>query len=133
MDKTERKKLGLIDLTPKRVGFPPEGLNERQLALRQAIVNRFTSNKIKRFIAEQTKYINFHQHIAEGTKILFDERGNPPPNAPIESIIEAREQLESQVTMLEAICSAMRNNIVQIKEIEDAAFAMLGEAPDART
>jgi hypothetical protein len=127
MEKKGRKKIGVVDFTPKRIGFSPPGLNERQLALRQAIVNRFTSNKIKRYIAEQTRHVNFHKHISEGIKILFDERGNPPANAPLESIIEVREQLESQVVMLEAICSAMRSHIVQIKEIEDAAFTMLSE------
>jgi hypothetical protein len=125
MEKEDRKKIGVVGTEPKRVGYSPEGLTERQMALREAIVNRFTTNKIKRYITEQLRYINYHRHISEGLKILFDERGNPPANAPIFAIIEARQKLESQVKMLEAICSALHSHIVQIKEIESAAFEMI--------
>lgn len=124
MEKAAKKKIGVIPGEPKRVGHEPEGLTKAQSALREAIVNRFTVNKIKRYVTEQLKYINYRQHVCEAVKILFDERGNPPANAPLSDIIEARENLESQLAMLEAICSAMRSHIVELKEIEHAAFEM---------
>jgi len=125
MEEAVRKKIGIIAGDPKRVRHSPEGLTASQLALREAIVNRFSTNKIKRYITEQLQYINCQRHVAEGVKMLFDERGNPPANAPIPAIIEARVKLESQLVMLEAICSALRSHIVQIKEVENAAFEML--------
>ncbi len=133
MEKAVRKKIGLIisDL-PKRVGHTPKGLTDPQLALRKAIVNRFAANQIKRYVTEQLNYISYYRHISEGVKMLFDERGNLPANAPIPAIIEAREKLEGQLVMLEAVCSALRSHIVEIKEIENAAFEMFkqGEPDD---
>lgn len=128
MEAAVKKKVGIIPGDPKRVGHSPDGLTAAQEALREAIVNRFTVNKIKRYVTEQLQYINYHQHISEATKMLFDERGNLPANAPITAIIEARMKLESQLAMLEAICSTMRSHIVEIKEIENAAFEMFNKS-----
>jgi hypothetical protein len=124
MAKALKNKIGAIPGEPVRVGHEPEGMTEEQSALRDAIVNRFTVNKMKRYVTEQLKYINFNRHISDTVKILFDENGKPPANAPLPDIIEARVQLESQLAMLEAICAVLRNHIVEIKEIENAAFEM---------
>ena len=124
MEEAERKKIGTIPGDPKRVGSEPEGLTEPQQALREAIVNRFTANKMRRYITEQLDYITYYQHVTEGIKILFDERGNLPANAPIPTIIETREKIEGQLAMLEAVCSALNAHIVELKEIEYAAFEM---------
>lgn len=127
METKKRTIISVIGTEPIRVGYEPEGMTETQLALRHAIVNRFTSNKIKRYITEQLTYINCKQHIAEGLKILFDERGNPPANAPVVEIVEARERLEGHVKMFESICAALNCQIAQIKEIEHAAFELLAQ------
>jgi hypothetical protein len=130
MEVTERDKISIIQGDPKRVGSTPEGLTEPQQVLREAIVNRFTINKMRRYITEQLNYITYYQHVTEGVQMLFDERGNPPANAPIPTIIETREKLEGQLSMLEAVCSALRAHIVELKEIENAAFELFKQQQD---
>lgn len=119
------EKIGIIGTEPRRVGYTPEGLTKRQKDLRDAVVNRFSSNKVKKYITEQINYINYQRYVSDGLKILFDENGNLPESLQINDIMKTRKQLESHIQMLEAICSALRQQVVEIKEIENAAFEAL--------
>ena len=125
MEEKYWKKIGIIGTEPKRVSHVPEGLTKQQRELREAVVNRFSSNKVKKYITEQINYINHKEYVSESLKLLFDEKGNLPGNLQLVDIIEMRKQLENNIVMLEAICSAVRQQIVEIKEIENAAFEAL--------
>ena len=122
-----RKKIGLLDTEPKRIGHTPEGLTPHQQDLREAVINRFKFNKVNRYITEQVSHINYKEQLAEGIRLLFDEHGRTPANVPLEDIIAAREKIESEIRMLEAICFAMRHHLSKIKEIEEMALASIEE------
>jgi uncharacterized protein YnzC (UPF0291/DUF896 family) len=96
----------------------PEGLNP-QAALREATIKHFRSNKLKAYIAGQLRHINIKQQLCIEMRRFFGERGNPIANAPLEDIIAEKEETESFVLWLEAICEGMRNNLTEIKLIED--------------
>ena len=127
----QRQKIGLLDTEPKRIGHTPEGLTPQQQALREAVINRFTVNKVNRYITEQIEHINYKHQLAAGIRQLFDEHGRPPANAPLESIIAARKKMESDIKMLEAICFSMRNHLSKIKEIEEMAIESM-QGPNRR-
>ena len=104
-----------------------ESLNaEQEQEMREAVLQRFNAKKVSEYITDQMKHINSNQDLADGIRFLFDERGRPPANAPLEDIIAAREKIESDIRMLEAICSAMRNRLARIREVEDMAFELIG-------
>jgi len=117
----ERQKIGLVDTEPKSSEVTPEGLNTQQAALREAAIKHFKSNKIKAYIAQQLEHINFSLQLGGEIRNLFDDKGRPPANAPLEDIIEEREKTEARIEWLEAICSELRNNVTKLKEIEDFA------------
>ena len=122
----KRKKIGVIDTEPKAIVHTPEGLTPQQQALREAVIQRFTVNKMNRYISERLKHIMYKQQLADGIRFLFDEHGRPPTNAPLEDIIAVREKIESDIKMLEAICFAMRNHLAKVKEAEETAFELIG-------
>jgi hypothetical protein len=122
----ERKKIGVIDADPKRLTQTPEGLTDRQQELREAVINKFTCSRISKYIAEQAEHINYHWQIADVIRGLFDEHGKLPANAPIEAIIAEREKIESEIRWLEAITSALRNYLNNVKEIEDLTLELIG-------
>jgi hypothetical protein len=126
MTREKRMKIGLIDTEPTNIRHAPEGLTPPQQALREAVINKFTTNRINKYIKEQMAHINFRQTIADGIRLLFDEHGRPPANAPLEDIIAERKNIEAQILMLEAICAALRNRFMKVKEIEDMALELLG-------
>jgi hypothetical protein len=121
-----REKIGRIDTEPKAISSVPEGLTPQEQEMREAVLQRFNAKKVSEYITDQMKHINSNQDLADGIRFLFDERGRPPANAPLEDIIAAREKIESDIRMLEAICSAMRNRLARIREVEDMAFELIG-------
>ncbi len=122
-----RKKIGLIDTEPQSFGNDPDGLTPQQLALREAVINNFKSNKMKAYIAKQVEYVNASRQIGEGVRFLLDSSGNPPANLPLEEIIENRQKIEGQIRWLEAICSELKLNLSLIKEIEESAFELIAQ------
>lgn len=123
----QRKKIGQLDSDPKRIGHIPDNLTPVQRSLREAVIRRFSVNKVNKFITEQIKHINYKRQLTGGLRLLFDEYGRPPANAPLEDIVAARKKMEAEIRMLEAICTSMRNHLSRIREIEDLAFEMMEE------
>ena len=61
-------------------------------------------------------------------KILFDDKGRPPPNAPLEDIVEERRRLEYHVMWFEGLLAELKNRLVRTREVEEYAFEMLSQA-----
>jgi hypothetical protein len=118
----KRKKIGVLDTEPKQIGRMPEGLTAQQEEMLDGLIRRFTIQKVNKYLKDQVKHINYKNHLGESMRLLFDEHGRPPANAPLEEIIAAREKIEAEIHMLEAICSAMRVSLGKLKEIEDQAL-----------
>jgi len=121
----QRQKIGLANTGSRSAGGTPAGLNPIQAALREAAIKHFKSKKLRAFIAEQVKYINASRQIGEGIRFLFDAQGRPSENARIEEIVAERDKTEIQLRWLEAICSALRDNLGKLKEFEDSALDLI--------
>ncbi len=117
-----RDKIGLLDTEPIGSGKVPESLTPQQEELLKEVYKRFTVHKINSYLEDQIDHINHKRHIGESIKLLFDEHGKPPANAPLEDIIAARKKIEAEIHMLDAIGSAMRISLSKIREIEDMAL-----------
>lgn len=120
----ERQKIGLVDTEPKNTDVTPEGLSPQQAALREAAITHFKSNKVRAYISEQLIHINPSQQLGGELRKLFDNKGRPPVNAPLEDVIAEREKVETQIKWLEAICTELRNNLVKLKEVEEFVFKL---------
>jgi hypothetical protein len=120
-----RKRLGYIDGNPV-TKFPNlDALTPQQRALRLASLQEFEAKKVKKFFEKQVEHINTNRQLVEGIKFLFDEHGQPPPNAPIEDIVEERRNVEYQIRWFDAILKELQNQWTKIKEIEDYALERL--------
>src|ERR1700741_4744009 len=93
----ERPKIGPIQGDPVTTHPDLEDLSPYQRGLREPLLRAFKARKVKKFVEKQVKYINANRQIAEEIKILFDEHGQAPANAPMEDIVAERRQLEYQV------------------------------------
>ena len=110
---------------------PASLLPPQQRALRTAMMDAFNAKKARRFLERQVKHINVHRELADGIKFLFDEHGRPPPNAPLEDIVDERRRIEYQIKWFEGILLELNNRLIRVKEVEDYAFEMLSRAsPD---
>ena len=127
--KPPRTKLGPISGNPVTTHPDLTSLSPQQRALREALLREFKAKRAKKFVEKQVKYINGKQQIAEGIKILFDEHGQPPANAPLEDIIEERRQLEYQIKWFEAILLELRSRLLRIREVEVQALDVLTRSP----
>lgn len=124
-----RRKLGPIDGNPV-TKFPNlDALSPQQRALRLAVIHEFKAKKVKKFVETQVEHINTNRQLAEGIKFLFDELGRPPPNAPLEDIIEERRNIEFQIRWFDAILTELKNRLTKVREIEDYAFERIGAEP----
>lgn len=123
----DREKIGLVETEPMSTHVTPEGLNPKQAALREAAIKHFKSNKAKAYISEQMTHVNASRQLGDAVRLLFDNNGHPPANAPIEDIIAERVKIEAQIRWLDAISSELRNNLTTLKEIEDSAFELTRE------
>ena len=120
-----RNKIGIIDAEPDNIMNIPDGLTPAQKQLRQDAIKQFKSNKVKRYISAQIKYINMSQQIGESIQYFFDMHGKAPKNLSIEDIIEERKRNEHRIRWLEAICSEIRRTHGFIKDLEKDAFDLL--------
>src|SRR5450631_3442151 len=121
-------RLSPVPVNPETQRPDPTMLTQHQEALRQAMINVFTAQKARRSLERQVEHISPNRNLAEGIKILFDDKGRPPPNAPLEDIVEERRRLEYHVMWFEGILAELRNRLVRTREVEDYAFEMLSRA-----
>ena len=125
----ERPKLGYIDGNPVTTHPNLEKLTPVQRGLRDALLREFKARKAKKFVEKQVQYINGNRQVAEAIKILFDEHGQAPANAPIEDIIEERRQLEYQIRWFEAMVLELQTRLLRVREIEALALDILEHSP----
>ncbi|HEY5101229.1 MAG TPA: hypothetical protein VII70_00480 [Steroidobacteraceae bacterium] len=126
------KRLSPVPVNPDTQRPDPALLSQRQEALRQAMINVFTAQKARRSLERQVEHISPNRNLAEGIKILFDDKGRPPANAPLEDIVEERRRLEYHVMWFEGILAELKNRLVRTREVEDYAFEMLSRASESK-
>ena len=124
-----RRKIGPIDGDPVTTHPDLSKLSPVQRGLRDALLREFKARKAKKFVEKQVQYINGNRQVAEAIKILFDEHGQAPANAPIEDIIEERRQLEYQVRWFEAMVLELQTRLLRVREIEALALDVLEHSP----
>lgn len=126
--KAPRKRLSPVPQDPETGRPDAVLLSQQQRALRAAMMDAFNAKKARRFLERQVKHINVHREMADGIKFLFDEHGRPPPNAPLEDIVDERRRIEYQIKWFEGILLELNNRLIRVKEVEDYAFEMLSRA-----
>jgi hypothetical protein len=124
----ERKRLSPADTNPETGRPDAATLNERQQALRRAMIDAFKAKKARRWIERNVNHININRDLAEGIKFLFDEHGRPPENMPLEDVVEERRRIEYQIRWFEAILLELNNRLGRVREIEDYALEMLASS-----
>lgn len=126
-----RRRLSPVPQDPE-TGRPDSALlSPQQRALRSAMLEAYTAKKARRFLERQVEHINIHRELAEGIKFLFDEHGRPPPNAPLEDVVDERRRIEYQIKWFEGILLELNNRLIRVREVEDYAFEMLSRtSPD---
>jgi hypothetical protein len=130
-DKPVRKRLTAVPENPATGRPDPALLSPHQQALRTAVVDAFNAKKARKFVEKQVKHISMNRDLADGIKFLFDEHGRPPPNAPLEDIVDERRRIEYQIKWFEGILLELRSRLIRVKEVEDYALEMLSRAmPD---
>ena len=121
-------RLSPVPTNPETQRPDPALLTQHQQALREAMLNVFTAQKARRSLERQVQHISPNRNLAEGIKVLFDDKGRPPENMPLEDIVEERRRLEYHVKWFEGILAELRNRLVRVREVEDYAFEMLSRA-----
>src|SRR5512132_1972809 len=111
-----RRRIGPIQGEPVTTHPDLENLTPYQRGLREALLREFKARKVKKFVEKQVKYINANRQIAEEIKILFDEHGQAPANAPMEDIIAERRQLEYQLKWFEAMTLELQTRLLRVRE-----------------
>jgi predicted metal-dependent phosphoesterase TrpH len=124
-----RPHIGPIEGDPVTTHPHLQKLTPAQRGLRDALLREFKARKAKKFVEKQVQYINGNRQVAEAIKILFDEHGQAPANAPIEDIIEERRQLEYQIKWFEAMVLELQTRLLRVREIEALAFEVLERSP----
>ena len=125
----QRPRIGPIQGDPVTTHPDLDDLSPYQRGLREALLREFKARKVKKFVEKQVKYINANRQIAEEIKILFDEHGQAPANAPMEDIIAERRQLEYQVKWFEAMTLELQTRLLRVREIEALALDVLARSP----
>lgn len=128
-DQPDRQRLSPAAENPETGRPDAATLNEQQQALRRAMMDAFNAKKARRFIERNVNHININRDLAEGIKFLFDDKGRPPENMPLEEIIEERRKIEYQLKWFEGIVLELNNRLIRVREIEDYALEMLSRAP----
>lgn len=126
-----RKRLSPAGENPDTGRLDASNLNEQQQALRRAMMDAFNAKKARRFIERNVNHININRDLAEGIKFLFDEKGRPPENMPLEEIIAERRKIEYQLKWFEGIVLELNNRLIRVREMEDYALEMLSRASPA--
>ena len=124
-----RPRIGPIDGDPVTTNPNLQKLTPTQRGLRDALLREFKARKAKKFVEKQVQYINGNRQVAEAIKILFDEHGQAPANAPVEDIVEERRQLEYQIKWFEAMVLELQTRLLRVREIEALAFEVLERSP----
>lgn len=124
-----RQKIGPIEGDPVTTNPDLDKLGPAQRGLRDGLLREFKARKAKKFVEKQVQYINANRQVAEGIKILFDEHGQAPANAPIEDIIDERRQLEYQIRWFEAMVLELQTRLLRVHEIEALALDILERSP----
>jgi hypothetical protein len=124
-----RRRLGPIDGKPVTTHPDLDRLTPQQRGLREALLREFKARKVKKFVEKQVQYINGNRQVADGIKILFDEHGQAPANAPMEDIIAERRQLEYQIKWFEAMTIELQTRLLRVREIEALALDVLERSP----
>jgi hypothetical protein len=125
-----RPRIGVFDGEAKTLNQTVRKFTPRQMELRDAVINEFKAKKVSRFVATQVQHINSGRQLAEAIRLLFDDKGRPPANAPLEDIIEEREKIEYQIRWLEAIASELRNKLGKLIEFENDALDLIRQNQD---
>jgi acyl-CoA reductase-like NAD-dependent aldehyde dehydrogenase len=124
-----RQKIGPIQGEPVTTHPDLDSLTTVQRGLRDALLREFKARKAKKFVEKQVNYINTNQQVAEVIKILFDEHGQAPANAPLEDIIEQRRQLEYHIKWFEGMILELQTRLLRVREVEMLALDLLAKAP----
>jgi hypothetical protein len=121
-------RLSPVPVNPETQRPDPTKLAPHQEALRQAMLNVFTAQKARRSLERQVQHISPNRNLAEGIQLLFDDKGRPPENVPLEDIVEERRRLEYHIKWFEGILAELKNRLVRTREVEDYALEMLSQA-----
>lgn len=121
-----RRTIGAIDSATKTV----RKLTPHQQELRNAVMSEFKAKKVSKFAATQVQHINSGRQLAEAIRFLFDDKGRPPANAPLDDIIEERDKIEYQIRWLEAITLELRNKLGKLIELENDALDLIRQNRD---
>jgi hypothetical protein len=127
-EKSGRKRLSPAPLNPETGRADATLMSPHQRALRASMMDAFNAKKARRFLERQVKHINVNRDLTDGIKFLFDEHGRPPPNAPLEDIVDERRRIEYQIKWFEGVLLELNNRLIRVKEVEDYAFEMLSRA-----
>jgi hypothetical protein len=125
-----RPKIGPVQGNPVTTHPDLDKLTPYQRGLREALRRELRTRKVKNFVQKQVKYINGNRQVAEEIKILFDERGQPPANAPLEDIMAERRQLEYQIKWFEAMVLELQTRLLRVREIEALCLDVLEHTPE---
>jgi hypothetical protein len=96
-----------------------------QDAMRQSVVEWFHAKKAGNYLQQQINHIMSARELVSGIQFLFDENGHAPANAPLEDIVEQRRMIEYRLLWLESYAKEMRERLIRMREIEDAALEVL--------
>jgi hypothetical protein len=96
-----------------------------QDAMRQSVVDWFHAKKSSNYLQQQINHIVSVRELIDGIQFLFDENHHAPANAPLEDIVEERRMIEYRLMWLESFAAEMRDRLLKIREIEDAALEVL--------
>ena len=96
-----------------------------QNAMRQSVVEWFHAKKSSNYLQQQINHIVSVRELINGIQFLFDENQRAPANAPLEDIVEQRRMIEYRLLWLESFAAEMRDRLVKLREIEEAALEVL--------
>ena len=96
-----------------------------QDAMRQSVVEWFHAKKSSNYLQQQINHIVSVRELINGIQFLFDENQRAPANAPLEDIVEQRRMIEYRLMWLEAFTAEMRDRLLKVREIEEAALEVL--------
>jgi len=127
-EKPTRQRLSPVPESPETRRPDPSLLSPHQQALRTAVIDAFNAKKARKFVEKHVKHISTNRDLADGIKFLFDEHGRPPPNTPLEDIVDERRRIEYQIKWFEGTLLELRSRLIRVKEVEDYALEMLARA-----
>lgn len=133
---TEERALAVAEPQKKRERLAPAPLDNHgrvdtskmsapQDAMRQSVVDWFHAKKSSNYLQQQINHIVSVRELMTGIQFLFDENHRAPANAPLEDIVEERRMIEYRLLWLESFAAEMRERLIKVREIEEAALEVL--------